>query len=353
MTSRRPALLLLALAAWTCSSCAPGGFRDEVDIQQVRIMAAAGDPPYVKPGDMVTVNVLAFDGRPTKPEPMQVYWVPLLCTDPPSDAYYGCFQQFAAVALGDGGAPGGAADGGSGGGLLGYPTGKAVPLPTGTSFTFPMPMPLDAVTAHPSIAGTRVPYGMAIAFHIACAGHIEVLPLDLTSDNPVQVPLGCFDTNGNQLSPDNYVIGYVRVYAFDTVTNANPVIDHVQVQGKPVDLTQGFTVGHCDASRRANCPTVKIGPVVPASSQEPNPEDVDTNDNPLKEEIWADFYSTFGSFNSAARLLYDPKTGSVGGPDVTDNEFAPPDTPGDGVVFIVVHDNRGGASWVQVPAHVN
>jgi hypothetical protein len=214
-------------------------------------------------------------------------------------------------------------------------------------------MPADAVTGHKPIAGTQVPYGIAIAFNIACAGHIEVVPLDPTSDNPVQIPLGCFDTNGNQLSPDNYVIGYVRVYAFDTVTNANPVIDHVDLQGQPVDLMQGFTVAHCDASRRANCPTVKIGPVVPASSQELNPEDVDTDGHPLEEEIWADFYSTFGSFSSAARLLYDPRTGSVGGPDKTNNEFAPPDTPGDGFIFIVVHDNRGGASWVQVPAHVN
>jgi hypothetical protein len=355
MTARRPrhvlAAALAALVAWAGLSCAPGGFRDETLVQQVRILAAAGEPPYAKPGDAFTVNVLAYDGRPTKPEPMQVYWVPFLCTDPADDAYYACFQKFASAAFGDAGAgTDGGVEGGTGFGGL-PPPGKTVPLPAGTSF--PFTMPADVVTAHKAVAGTRVPYGMAIAFNIACAGHIETLPLDPTSDNPVQIPLGCFDTNGNQLSPDDYVIGYVRVYAFDTVTNANPVIDHVDVQGHPVDLAQGLTVGHCDASRRADCPTVKIGPVVPPSSQEANPEDVDTSGNPLKEEIWADFYATFGSFTAAARLLYDPKTGSVGGPDVTDNDFAPPDSPGDGFVFVVVHDNRGGASWAQIPVHVN
>jgi hypothetical protein len=210
-------------------------------------------------------------------------------------------------------------------------------------------MPSDAVTRHTTVAGTRVPYGLGISFNIACAGHIEALPIDPSSDNPVQIPLACFDTNGNQLSPDNYVIGYVRVYAFDTVTNANPVIDHVDVNGQTVDLTQGFTVAHCSGS----CPKVKIGPVVPPSSQEPNPEATDTHGNVLKEEIWADFYATFGSLGSSGRLLFDPRTGSVGGPEKTDNEFTPPSTPGDGSIFIVVHDDRGGASWAVVPVHVN
>jgi hypothetical protein len=361
------ALALVAFAASAWLSCAPGGFRDEALVQQVRILAGAGDPPYVKPGQPVSVNVLAYDGRPANPqnEPMQLYWVPALCTDPPGDAYYACFAQFAQAARGDAGA-GAGVDGGVEGGMGGssgtglgglLQPGKAIPLPTGTcdagtcSYTLPETMPSDAVTGHTTVAGTRVPYGMGIVFNIACAGHIEALPLDPTSDNPVQIPLGCFDTNGNQLSPDNYVIGYVRVYAFDTVTNANPVIDHVDLNGQAVDLAQGFTVGHCSGS--GSCPTLKIGPVVPASSQEPNPEQIDSKGNVLKEEIWADFYSTFGSFSSAARLLYDPRTGSVGGPDKSNNEFSPPSTPGDGSVFIVVHDDRGGASWAVVPVHVN
>jgi hypothetical protein len=214
-------------------------------------------------------------------------------------------------------------------------------------------MPDDAVTSHQNVPGTPVPYGLAILFNIACAGYIESVPLDPSSDNPVQVPLGCFDENHNQLSPDDYVIGYTRVYAFDTLTNANPTIDHIDVEGQPVDLSKGFTTGRCSSSRRADCPKVHIGPVVPPSSWEVNPELLDSKGNPLHEEIWADFYSTFGQLDSSARLLYDAQTGSLGGPDSTNNQFLPPNDPGDGFIFIIVHDSRGGATWAQVPVHVN
>jgi hypothetical protein len=356
-------LIGLALGAWLSSSCAPGGFRDETTISGVRIMASAADKPYAKPGDTVTVNVLAYDGRANKPEPMKVYWLaeqgcpPFVCTDPPNDAYYACFQQLLAAGTADAGsgsagdAGGGAGPGGSCRLALPPPGIELNKLVTGSSFQFTMPA--DAVTKHPVVPGTPVPYGLAIIFNIACAGHIELLPIDRTSDNPVQVPLGCFDKDHNQLSPDDYVIGFTRVYAYDTLTNANPVIDHVDVEGQPVDLTQGFTTARCTASRRDNCPKVRIGPVVPASSWELNPEARDVNGNIVHEEIWADFYVTFGQVTSAARLLYDARTGSVGGPDVTNNEFLAPADPGDGFIWIVVHDSRGGATWAQVPVHVN
>ncbi len=87
-----------ALAALTCavfgaasSSCAPSGFQDQALVNGVRVLASAADKPYAKPGDAVTVNVLAFDGRAAKPEPMKIYWLPLVCENPPDDAYYGCF----------------------------------------------------------------------------------------------------------------------------------------------------------------------------------------------------------------------------------------------------------------------
>ncbi len=353
MTLRRILGSLVSVAfAWVCSSCAPSGFRDETKISGVRILASASDPAYAKPGQNFTVNVLAYDGRPTKPEPMQVYWLPIVCPNPPDDAYYGCFQEFASAlastrAGADGGADGGS-EAGAAGGLPTFPTGVAVPLPTGPSYQFQMP--LNAVTAHPVAAGTPVPYGLAIVFNIACAGHIELLPRDPTSDNPVQVPLGCFDTNENLLTPDDYVIGFTRVYAFDALTNANPIIDHVDVEGHAVDLAQGFTTGRCQGGA---CPKVHIGPVVPEASWEENPEVLDANGKPLKEEIWADFYTTFGSLTDSARLLYDSRSGSIGTPDTTDDQWSAPTDPGDGFIFIVVHDSRGGAAWAQVPVHVD
>src|SRR5215469_2959385 len=111
--------MIVALGALMSSSCAPSGFTDATVINSVRIIASSAEPPYVKPGNSVSVKVLAFDGRPTaqQTERMQFTWIPIVCMNPPNDAYYGCFSQFAA-ALGalplDAGFPGrgaGAPDG--------------------------------------------------------------------------------------------------------------------------------------------------------------------------------------------------------------------------------------------------
>ena len=68
-----------------------------------------------------------------------------------------------------------------------------------------------------------------------------------------------------------------------------------------------------------------------------------------KDELERSIYEVL---TDDARLLYDPSSGSIGGPSTTDDTFDPPGKPGDGLVWIVVHDNRGGASWVTVPVHV-
>ena len=72
--------------------------------------------------------------------------------------------------------------------------------------------------------------------------------------------------------------------------------------------------------------------------------------------MWVDYYSTLGGFSTSSKLLYDPAQASLGGLAKTDTEFQPPivnpGNPVDGYVFMVVHDNRGGASWVAVPVHL-
>jgi hypothetical protein len=341
--------LAVTLVAWASSSCAPAGFLDQSQVESVRILASAADEPYAKPGDTVTLSVLAYDGRAVQPEPMVLYWIPFVCENPAADAYYACFEQLAGgPGAADGGAPGGgqAAAGGLG---LGPGIDLTPFLPTGPTYRFQMPA--DAVTSHPLVPGTPVPYGLAIVFNAACAGHLEIVPFD--TGNPQQPPLGCFDSHHNQLGPNDWVFGFTRVFAYDHVTNANPVISSVDETGKTVpvgaftNVSNGtLVIPHCTQ----NCPKVTIGPVVPSSSQE-----VQTQLGPAsstKEEIWADFYSTLGTFSDDARLLYDPSIGSLGGPSVTDDTFDPPGTPGQGFIWVVVHDNRGGASWVTVPVQV-
>jgi hypothetical protein len=322
----------IAAIAMAASSCAPAGFQSGSVVSSVRILASRADQPYARPGSTVTLQVLAYDGRPSKPEPMTIYWIPFACMNPLNDAYYNCFAQLGAAAAR---AP---VDGGAS-----VPALDLTALPTGP--TFQVTVPADAITSHPAIAGMQIPYGLAIVFNIACAGHLEIVPLD--PGNVQSPPIGCFDAQHNQLGPDDYVFGFTRVYAYDDLTNANPI--------QTLDSSIApDAIGTIDMPRCApgSCTPLRIGPVVPASSQEVDPTQHDANQNVVKEQIWAEFFSTIGSLDDDVRLLYDSETGSLGAPSDTDNHFTPPGVAGDGMLWIVVHDNRGGASWQAVPLHV-
>lgn len=339
----------LAAGAWAVSSCAPSGFENPTQVDSVRILASSADTPYAAPGATVNVSVLAVDERPDQPEPMQVYWIPLVCKDPPNDAYYGCFAQLE-------GRGGRGADAGAGAGALARigPGVDLTPFLPPPSPYFQFKMPEDAVSAHEQTPGTDA-YGLAILFNVACAGHLELLPLDPSNINPQTVPLGCFDAAHHQLGPKDFVFGFTRVYAYPPgsgITNANPVLGGMDVDGQPLDLLPGppgpgvvtKLLTHAACSPGGSCPKVHLGPVVPASSQEA----YTLNGTPLKEEIWADFFASIGTLTDGARLLYDAKSGSIGGPSDTDNQWQPPDAPGEGYIWIVVHDNRGGATWATI-----
>lgn len=337
----RPLFAGLALLAGglAASSCGLGDFDPASKLKTVRILATRADLPYAKPGDTVKLETLAYDARPDKSRPMKIFWIPLTCTNPKDDLYYLCFQQLGA---GDGGA----GDGGAG--ALLRPGVDLTPfVPTGA--TYSITLPSNVIDAHPVVPGSADRYGLAIVFNIACAGHVEITPPDSNDIRKQQVPIGCFDENHTRLDSRDHVIGIQRVYAYADRTNANPVIDHVVYQGQPLDLAQGISADRCTASHRTDCPDLKIDVVVPDDSWELNPGDTDANGGARHEQLWVDYYATVGDFEGDARLLFDPAQGRVSGSEI---KFHTPNEPGDGVVFAVVHDNRGGVAWTSFPVHV-
>jgi hypothetical protein len=352
---RRLARLLVALLSMAAlapivggaASCGPGDFDPQSKVAGVRILASKADKPYAKPGDAVHLEVLSYDGRADTSRPMKMYWIPLVCENPTNDAYYGCFAPPAA----DAGPRDAAGDGGlslgAGLGLLRPGVDLTPFLKTGPSLD--ITVPTDAVTSHVIVQGLDAPYGIAIVFNVACAGHLELIDIDPATGQQ-QVPIACFDDDENQLDPSQYVIGFTRVYAYDTRTNANPVIDHVTYQGSPVDLAKGIDVDRCTTALRGDCPEVTFDITVTDASWEANPGDKDPDGNIRHEQVWAAYFSNVGQLEGDARLLYDPVRGKVDGSEVN---YQAPNEAGDGIVWIVVHDNRGGASWVQVPLHVH
>ena len=377
-------------------ACGPSGFPDDNIISSVRILASRSDQPYANPGPTgVTVRseVLAIDGRPDASgnEPMRVFWLPFVCINPPNDAFYACFAEFeanassvqqygatgvsgqsstsgtsatisGAISAWDGGPEAGVGpsvglgiggDGGLGleGGLAAIPAGTDLSpfLVQGAKAVFHLPA--DIVSAHPPVKGATQ-YGLAIIFNIACAGHVELIPLDPTNPNPEQIPFGCFNSQHQQLTASDYVIGYTEVFAYASLTNKNPVISSFSYRGQALGIDGGVTaplsVQPC-ASNGKNCPdgsTTIVG--VPDASWELDPQDPGPDGGSLGEQVWVDYYSSIGTLTEDAILIFDPVEGRV---VPHSQESFQTSGSGSGTMWAVVHDNRGGASWISVPVH--
>jgi hypothetical protein len=311
-------LAALAVATGACSSNLPPASL----VDSVRILATSADAPYATPGESVTVKALAVDGRADRSQAMRVSWLPAVCMNPQGDDYFSCYPSFASQFR-----PG---------------VDLSSSLVPGDQFVFTMPA--DAIRSAPARAGAADPYGIAFAFVIACAGHVEYVPVD----SPTTTPFGCFDDRHASLGPDQFVFAFTRVYAFADQRNANPVIDHLTFGGAPVDPAAGITLDHCTASDEKSCPTTDVDAVVPDSSWELDPGSLDPSGGTGHEGIWVDYYVTAGRFSNDSAVLFDVHSGRVPG---TADGYAAPLSTGAQTLWAVVSDTRGGTSWVTIPVN--
>jgi len=74
----------IALATIAIASCGGTPFADASAVTGVRILASSADKPYAKPGDNVTVSLLAYDGRKdaSTAAPMTLSWLPFVAPIP-------------------------------------------------------------------------------------------------------------------------------------------------------------------------------------------------------------------------------------------------------------------------------
>jgi hypothetical protein len=214
-------------------------------------------------------------------------------------------------------------------------------LPQGPTLSFRIPE--DSVKEREGSS----PYGLAIVFNILCAGRVEFAARD-ESGGAQQVPILCVGEDGVRLPPSDYVIGISRVYAYPDRINTNPVIEALTFEDKDVAPALGITVERCLTEKQRDCKENKINIRVSDSSWELNPSEV-TREGELREQIWVDWYSDIGAFDTAASLLFEATVGRVSENEV---KFRAPKDPTDGTLWGVVHDNRGGAAWIVVPLHV-
>lgn len=345
---RRLAIPLLALGA----SCVNGDFDPQTLVNGVRVMVVRADKPYAPPGATVTLEALVADGRAQKPRPLETYWLPFRCDNPRGDLYYACFASLlpnAGPKTGSG-APPVPAWLKPGADVTGF-------LPKGTKYS--VTLPNDIISSHPVVAGADRPYGLSIVFFVACAGRVRIANVDASQKSQQLIPITCTDDEGVPLGADQWTFAFARVFAFDELTNQNPVIESLtltQADGSsaPIDLAAGITVAPCattGASRKKSCAGPKVTVNVPESSWESRPPPKDGPNDERHELLYSTFYFTpeVGAFAADGTVLYDAVKGKV-----ADNGVAivPPAEPGEGRAWIVVQDNRNGATWIDLPVHV-
>lgn len=349
---------LAAVLAFVACGGAP--FDPQSKVDSVRLFAIRADKPYALPGETVTLEALYTDARKEKNRALKNYWIPVVCLNPRDDLYYLCFLppqsdggtrlipagNLADASAPEAGLPANVDAGPGGGGLLSQiPTGVDLGpyLPQGPTFSFRMPE--DAVRPQ---QGTD-PYGLAIVFNILCAGKVILAERD-PNGGPQQVPLECVDEENQKAPPSDYVIGISRVYSYETKVNTNPVVEKVTFDGKDVDVAKGIEVEKCTGvSKRQDCPEHKLDVRVAEASWEANPSDTISGGGSIREQVWVAYYGDHGDFQDDARLLFDTRRGRVSESDVV---WRAPYDPVDGTMWAVIHDNRGGASWVVLPVRV-
>ncbi len=322
---RWPNPLLFVLAFGGCQS----GFDPANMVSSVRVLATKVDKPYAAPGDTVTLETLAIDGRADRSRPMKLVWFPFLCTNPENEAYYRCFGNLS---------------GGS----------SAIPIPKDTDLTDLLPsgstykvtIPSDIIAKHaPPPTGEN--YGLAIVFQMACAGRVKFVSVDPDALSLQNAPIGCFDESGIRLGPDDYVLSFTRIYAYEKRVNQNPPIEQLVVDGQAAPF--GFSINRCTESKPENCAFARIDTHSPDNAQEVREGDLDGEGKTRNEQVWVTYYTSGGRFDADAKLLFDVETGRV--PE-SSNKFRAPSAPGWYRLWAVVHDNRNGINWLEVPFEV-
>jgi hypothetical protein len=318
-----PALVAgAALCGALLTSCEPD-FEPSNKLTTLRVLAVRADNPYPKPGSTVHFDMLWYDGKSPPDEPrksIQILWV-AGCFDPSGDLYYACYPEF--------------------GKLFDE---KGMPRPEsikyfGAGDSFNLEIPADIVSRRPPREGVH-PYGVTFVFFAVCAGQIK--PTAQTASSAL--PLGCFDEQGNALTADDFVPGYLNLYSYEDRTNQNPVVTGFSIGSSSFPETGEIPDTHLPGCNGKKCSNVHVKALVDQASAEIDEGGTDDKGNPLKEMLWVDYYTSVGTLAKSARLVNDS---TKGWNDDLGVDFTPQASGQTGYVFAVVHDNRGGIGWVK------
>jgi len=359
-------LLGYAALSFLVAACGPT-FESAGTLKGVRIIGVQKDTPYVAPGGTVKLSMLLFDGADTKRK-VSVKWFGG-CDNPPGDTYLTCFRGAGAET-----------DGETLGGL------RLIGEGLETAYTVP-----DDILDRAVPPGDVVPYGMSFVFFTACTGSLQPAPGE-------RIPIQCVDDDGARVDANGFVVGYSQIFAYQELTNNNPVIDGLTIRGEafkpeadsPVECigqdcveiakrefgiaaenpesapdggappdpptggggdagvtcdpaTQMWCVDRCTEEKFEDCPG---HPIQVSMTEEKNNDVDDTSTSASRgEQMWVNYYIEGGKLDGDIKIVRDATEGWQG--DRSDTKFFAPKTEGPFHLWAAAHDNRGGVQWVR------
>lgn len=252
---------------------------------------------------------------------------------------------------------------------------QVLALRIGVGETFNYTVPEWLIERHAPPADPDLPrYGLTQVYSAVCDGTIalsdewqgELDPMTVLTDATRGFPLTCIDpATKEQRGPDNFMVAYSNIYAYEELTNKNPVISGVELDGDAVDASalcigascpvgedacdnpKAPRVARCTKSRAADCPTIALLPII----EEAENSEVDllatnagSGGGNLLEQMWLRYYSDRGEIVKETKRLQDATAGWF-----TDHgtDWRIPRKPGTARLWSVVYDNRGGVDWVR------
>ncbi len=364
--SRLTCFSLTAAFALGAIGCGPE-LESPAQVTNLRVLGVQKDLPYARPGETVRLSLLWENGTEESPQPVQTFWLKG-CYDPPADLFSGCVARFAEAAIASESPEAFFAENykqcdAEGDCVLGADGLGA------DQFDITLP---DNIVRPVIQDPAQPPFGTAFVFFGVCTGQLDPTGLADVPDEPGAFPMpDCLDEDGKKLGPDDYIVGYSTIYAYDDFSNENPIVQGFQVAGQEVEVdcigtdcvatqgdetvltecTEGFAcIDTCEDDGDPSCPEIDIRPIVDRASAEPDTVAIAAFGRDLEESLWINYLVDRGDVRGqGVRLLNDANTGWN---DDFGTDFYAPKEPGPLRIWAVVHDNRGGVNWVRVPAFV-
>ena len=301
-------VLLTLLGTFGCQPDFDPGSR----VTSFRVLAQQVDEPFAKPGETVNVTSLSYDpaGRP-------VTWAWAACINPASASVTGCIDKIAQQSSQSGASP-----------ILA----QGLEM---SSFTYTIPD--DALDAIPESAQSGALVGL---LSVACPGDLSLTP------GKDGFPFQCLELGtGRELALDEYVVGLKRVQLRTADRNLNPVVERVTFDGRDWPEGEVKVVTACDTDgndykKCSDASKHQVGAIPTAASVESGSTQFGA---PFTEQVIIEYYATEGIFEYEIKVAVVPEThwaarNAASGKDLS--------------LWMVVHDDRGGASWTQRQVHV-